>query len=239
MLGWNETTAITVLGIAFAVAGVYSIFLYAIMGYSARKIGERTVLLIGVVLVSIGPVAMFPYSGPIPPLRNETISTTISPVSTPVAEEWVYLQADSTELFDDEIEYTLLGLPSGNELGGCPASIQPWCLTTPAVTLVQFVIGFFFICTGYPFANAMSNSMFSQTLGPHPQGTWMGLLTAGGCVARTISPILVSSLYKTYGPQPTFGCMFAVSASIVILITIAYRRLIPYQYEQKPEPNKY
>jgi len=37
MLGWNETTAITVLGIAFAVAGVYSIFLYAIMGYSARK----------------------------------------------------------------------------------------------------------------------------------------------------------------------------------------------------------
>lgn len=37
MLGWNETKAITVLGIAFAVAGVYSIFLYAVMGPLARK----------------------------------------------------------------------------------------------------------------------------------------------------------------------------------------------------------
>ena len=71
------------------------------------------------------------------------------------------------------------------------------------------------------------------------QGTWMGALTAGGCVSRTVSPILVSLLYQQYGPRPTFGFMFGISLSIIVLILCTYRRLIPYQYETKPEPNKY
>jgi len=241
MLGWNETEAITLLGFAFAGAGVYSIFLYASMGWAARKIGERNVLLIGLILITIGPVAMFPYSGPIAPIRNGTMPTTLSPYSTtPMEEQWAqHLQANSAEWIDDETQYTLLGIPSGNELGGCPADTQPWCLYTPGVTLTQFIIGFFLIVTGYPFANAISNSLFSKILGPYPQGTWMGALTAGGCVSRTVSPILVSLLYQQYGPRPTFGFMFGISLSIIVLILCTYRRLIPYQYETKPEPNKY
>ena len=37
MLGWNETTAIIVIGIAFAAAGIYNGVLYALMGFLARK----------------------------------------------------------------------------------------------------------------------------------------------------------------------------------------------------------
>jgi len=245
MLGWNETTAIIVIGIAFAAAGIYNGVLYALMGFLARKVGERNLLLVAALFSLLGPVSLFPYSGAPPPLKNETIGnlTTLSSIITAVHEPWIYELSgqpiDSMEWLHSAINLTILEIPGGSELGGCPASLQPWCLTMPAIKLIQFIFGFLFIATGYPFGNAMGNAMFSKVLGPHAQGTWLGILNAGGCVSRTLSPILVSALYTQYGPRATFGFMAAVIASTIVVIGISYRRLIPYKYPSTTEVNKY
>lgn len=44
-----------------------------------RRLGERRMLLIGMILITIGPAVLFPYSGPMPALRNETTMTTTTP----------------------------------------------------------------------------------------------------------------------------------------------------------------
>lgn len=51
---------------------------------------------------------------------------------------------------------------------GCPVE-QEWCLTTPAMTLNQFLVGFALTCIGYPIGISLIQALFSKTLGPRPQ----------------------------------------------------------------------
>ncbi|KAF4519571.1 hypothetical protein B566_EDAN004779 [Ephemera danica] len=52
---------------------------------------------------------------------------------------------------------------------GCPVDVQPWCATTPAITVVQVLIGFVFTALGFAVSMALTQTIFSKVLGPRPQ----------------------------------------------------------------------
>merc|ERR1712176_318831 len=69
--------------------------------------------------------------------------------------------------------------------GGCDLE---WCEYTPAVTLVQFYLGYAISAISFPYCMAICQAVFSKVIGPRPQGLWMGLLTAAGSFARILGP---------------------------------------------------
>lgn len=56
----------------------------------------------------------------------------------------------------------------GQNLLGCPSN-QVWCTFTPAMTLTQFIIGYFLTCFGYPIGVTLIQTLFSKLLGARPQ----------------------------------------------------------------------
>ena len=115
-------------------------------------------------------------------------------------------------------------------VGGCPIEDQPWCGYTPAIHQAQLVVGFFLIATGFPMGAAMTNAIFSKLIGPFPQGTWMGILAVGSCLARVLCPICVTGIYSAFGTSATFGFMIGLMVIVIILTLSFYRRLVPYNY---------
>lgn len=88
---------------------------------------------------------------------------------------------------------------------GCPVVSQPWCATTPVLGFPEFILGYILSSFSYPIGVTLIQTIFSKVLGSRPQGTWMGLFTAGGCVSRILGPIAVGSIYTRYGPTWTFS----------------------------------
>ena len=66
----------------------------------------------------------------------------------------------------------------------------------------------------------------------------MGILAAGACLARTLCPICVSTIYASYGTWATFGFMACVMTCILVMTLTFHRRLVPYKYETVEE-NRY
>ncbi|EFX78855.1 hypothetical protein DAPPUDRAFT_53149 [Daphnia pulex] len=217
-LGLSEKSAIVVVGLAFAGAGVYSGVIFAILGPLSRRLGERILLIIGIFLLAIGPVLLFPYGGPPPPIKYLNSSHSIA--ST--------IGADNDTLLADSIFFPCIG--------GCPIDVQPWCGYTSAIRPEQLIAGFVLIVTGFPMGAAMTNSIFSKIIGPYPQGTWMGILAAGACFARVLCPICVTNIYSAFGPLAAFAFMTGIMVLVLMLLLIYYRHLVPYRYEDIEEP---
>lgn len=115
-------------------------------------------------------------------------------------------------IFDNE---TMNATDPNFELVGCPVS-QEWCLTTPAMTMTQFLLGYFLTCIGYPIGVTLIQTIFSKILGPRPQGVWMGLITGSGCFSRIMGPVCVGYMYTRYGTYATFG--FTTIMMVVAMI---------------------
>lgn len=77
---------------------------------------------------------------------------------------------------------------------------------------------------------AMTNAIYSKLIGPFPQGTWMGILAVGSCLARVLCPICVTGIYSAFGTWTTFGFVAGIMVLILILVVASYRRLVPYSY---------
>jgi len=118
---------------------------------------------------------------------------------------------------------------------GCPLD-QSWCDTMPRTEPAQMIVGFFFVCSGFPLGVALASAIYSKVLGPGPQGTAMGLLQAAGCLARVLCPILVTALYANAGTWGAMGFMIAVMAAILTLTLVVYRRLVPFQADAQNQP---
>lgn len=54
------------------------------------------------------------------------------------------------------------------ELVGCP-STQEWCLSTNAMTMFQFILGYGLTSFGYPIGVTVIQTLYSKILGPRPQ----------------------------------------------------------------------
>ncbi|XP_059622358.1 major facilitator superfamily domain-containing protein 8 [Phlebotomus argentipes] len=126
------------------------------------------------------------------------------------------------------------GTVSDTEILGCP-STQEWCRTTPAMTIMQFLLGYITTSIGYPIGVTLIQTIFSKILGPRPQGTWMGLMTGSGCLSRVLGPVFVGYIYTRLGTFWTFGVTTVMMAVAMIWLCLFSNRLVPPELDH-PAP---
>uniref|UniRef100_A0A3Q4ML72 Major facilitator superfamily domain containing 8 n=1 Tax=Neolamprologus brichardi TaxID=32507 RepID=A0A3Q4ML72_NEOBR len=188
-------------------AVLYNGIILCCIGFvSILVFGDRPVLLIGLVIIFCGFFILLPWGNHYPKIQ------------------WADIKNNSfvTQMPD------LIPAPNSTvEPTGCPIE-QTWCQYTPAIHIAQFFSADFLIGVGYPACNVMSYTLYSKILGPKPQGVYMGWLTASGSGARTLGPVFVSHVYTHLGPRWTFSLICGMVAGAIILLILAYRRLIAF-----------
>jgi len=218
-LGWDETTSIRNLGILMSIGAFVSLFAFGLVAPLTKRFDERLVYLIcGLIPMLGGRIAMIPMGSDYPPLllRSLIPNTTSSPDI-------------SFNMDTDDFNYYGMRNTNCNDESGQGGCALPWCEYTPQLTLFQLYLGYGISALAYPFCMAICQGIFSKVIGPRPQGLWMGLLTAVGSLARIVSPIFVSEIYKEFGTYWTFG-LCAGSIVLATLVTLAtYTRLVPLE----------
>lgn len=220
-LGITPTRAVVMVGIMYSTAGIYGILMFGSVGLLSRKMGERVVLGAGILLAMSGIISMYPYGGPLSPLKF--INETVQEVTTVSFSSMEYSSSDDLP----SCYNASLALTDG---AGCPVDKQPWCCETAAIHPEQLIVGYLFIFTGVPLAIMMCSVIFSKVLGPYPQGTWTGLLGAGTAVARILCPLCVTSLYAAWGMLATCAFMTTVMSIVLVIFATSYGRLVPYRH---------
>ncbi|KAB7501031.1 Major facilitator superfamily domain-containing protein 8 [Armadillidium nasatum] len=248
---WCDNAAVIVVGVSFCAAGVISLGMFILAVRLAKKYDERKILLFGAFIpIAIGVFLFIPWGPetitcdgchdgtPFPSVTNGPSSNLelVSPItpekSLPQNFNYIigltYLASSS-----DDDKYCDPG-----ECKGCPCDEQPWCEGYNKLPLPQFYVAFLIVISGYPYGTAMSNSIFSKILGPIPQGTWMGVLTSSGSLARVLGPVFVSYLYSSQGTIPTFSAILGGMLIAIVVILLMFRRLVPMKIDKKGDENR-
>ncbi|XP_023575290.1 major facilitator superfamily domain-containing protein 8 isoform X3 [Octodon degus] len=185
------------------------LFIFALF----ETLGERAVLLGGLLVVWAGFFILLPWGNQLPKIQwkdlhnNSIPNTTFGEIITGL---WKLPREDQSEL------------PTG-----CPIE-QTWCLYTPVIHMAQFFTSVVFIGIGYPACNVMSYTLYSKILGPKPQGVYMGWLTASGSGARILGPVFISHVYSYLGPRWAFGLVCGIVLLTISLLGVVYKRLIAF-----------
>lgn len=196
---WTKSEALYYMGLLMSIGAVVACVTFVAIAPLCSKFEERNVLLWGgFFLMVIGRALYIPW-GDAPPK--------------------IAIYPNVTEF----VNRTIDGLSDSNEIEivGCPSS-QEWCLTTPAMTMTQFLLGYFMTCVGYPIGVTLIQTIFSKILGPRPQGVWMGLITGAGCFSRILGPVCVGYVYTRMGTYATFG--FTTVMMVVSMIWLWFFR---------------
>ncbi|XP_062616053.1 major facilitator superfamily domain-containing protein 8-like [Saccostrea cucullata] len=231
MYAWTRAHATLYNGIILAVGGVVAILVFIVIKILSKKINERFLLIGGFVCCLLGFVVYLPWGDHYPPSQMATIY----PNSTPAINQSWFTMAPHQNLSLNTQAMVSNSSGENPEATGCPDAYQ-WCAYTPIVTLAQFLCGTALICIGYPVGNVMSYTLYSKILGPKPQGTMMGFLTASGSLARTVGPIFVSLIYNSFGPRVTFLSLCGMIILTLGWITFVFKRLVPFRFEKGVEP---
>ncbi|XP_023341021.1 major facilitator superfamily domain-containing protein 8 [Eurytemora carolleeae] len=214
-LGWDEGKSITNLGILMSVGAVISMFAYASVAPLTRLMDERLVYIgLGLIPMLLGRIVMLPMGKDFPPLKPDE------------GGEGGDGDGDGLHLYYQMFTRTQDSCQDESGTGGCDLE---WCKTTPAITEVQFYLGYIISAISFPYCMAICQALFSKLIGPRPQGVWMGLFTSVGSLARICGPIFVSKIYQSYGTYWTFGlCILSLVISLVVS-GLTYKRLIPIE----------
>lgn len=121
------------------------------------------------------------------------------------------------------------------ELVGCPET-QTWCHWTPALTLTQFLLGFFMTSVGYPIGLTLIQTIFSKLLGPRPQGVWMSMITGAGCLSRIMGSVCVTFVYTRFGTYATFGGTAVMMMVALVWIWWFRQRFVVAELETMRKP---
>ncbi|XP_011360429.1 major facilitator superfamily domain-containing protein 8 isoform X2 [Pteropus vampyrus] len=213
MYAWTREQAVLYGGIMLAAFGVQAIIAFLGIKLLSEKIGERALLLGGLVVVWVGFFILLPWGNQFPKIQWEDLHNNSIPNTT-----------------FGEIIITLWRSPRedhGEEPTGCPAE-QAWCLYTPMIHLAQFLTSVVLIGIGYASCHVTSYSLYSKILGPKPQGVYMGWLTASGSAARILGPVFISQVYTSWGPRWAFSLICGIVALAIILLGVVYKRLIAF-----------
>jgi MFS transporter, ceroid-lipofuscinosis neuronal protein 7 len=171
---WTKSEALKNMAILMTIGGAIACATFLLITPLCKMFKENQVLIVGgFFLMVLGRVAHIPYG-------NEFAKLSVD-------REFSFPNG-TIGSFDEDDPKVL----------GCPSS-QEWCKTTPVLGLPQFIIGYLLTSVGYPIGLTLIQTIFSKILGPRPQGVWMGLMTASGCLSRIFGPICVSVLYARYG----------------------------------------
>uniref|UniRef100_A0A1I7WUP3 MFS domain-containing protein n=1 Tax=Heterorhabditis bacteriophora TaxID=37862 RepID=A0A1I7WUP3_HETBA len=94
----------------------------------------------------------------------------------------------------------------GLEEVGCNPKKFRWCHYTHEVNFWLYAILYCTVLAAcFPLVNVSMNTLFSKILGSRRQGTMQGIMLMSGSLARTLGPLLVSTLFEQYGPEPVWG----------------------------------
>ncbi|KAI6173267.1 hypothetical protein M3Y98_01063500 [Aphelenchoides besseyi] len=120
---------------------------------------------------------------------------------------------------------------------GCNVDRFSWCdEIKPLNVWVYFVSFAVFIGLCFPNINITVGTLFSNILGPRFQGTQQGIMQMSGSFARLTGPIIISSLYSTYGPRHAWILEIVVLAATIGLWLIFYKRMIPLEVDEEQPP---
>ncbi|XP_019684546.2 major facilitator superfamily domain-containing protein 8 isoform X2 [Felis catus] len=185
------------------------LFIFALF----ETIGERAILLGGLIVVWVGFFILLPWGNQFPKIQWEELHNNSIPNTT-----------------FGEIIITLWKSPREDHNEGptgCPIE-QAWCFYTPMIHLAQFLTAAMLIGVGYPSCNVTSYTLYSKVLGPKPQGVYMGWLTASGSAARILGPVFISQVYTSWGPRWAFSLVCGIVVLTIMLLGVVYRRLVPF-----------
>ncbi|XP_045408259.1 major facilitator superfamily domain-containing protein 8 isoform X3 [Lemur catta] len=213
MYGWTQEQAVLYDGIILAALGVEAVVILLGVKLLSKKIGERAILLGGLIVVWVGFFILLPWGNQFPKIQWEDLHNNSIP-NTTFGEIIIGLWKSPREDHNER--------PTG-----CPIE-QAWCLYTPVIHLTQFLTSAVLIGIGYPVCNLMSYTLYSKILGPKPQGVYMGWLTASGSGARILGPVFISQVYAHWGPRWAFGLVCGMVVFTITLLGVIYKRLIAF-----------
>uniref|UniRef100_F1LC70 Major facilitator superfamily domain-containing protein 8 n=1 Tax=Ascaris suum TaxID=6253 RepID=F1LC70_ASCSU len=125
--------------------------------------------------------------------------------------------------------------------GGCLRRYE-WCAYTSRVPLIIYVFSFIVILGfAFPFTSAPLGTVFSEILGPRKQGMMQGLFEFGACIARCISPLILTILFERSGYLWTTLMHLGLLSIGMALLIIFYQRIVPLRLRPKsgiPTPYK-
>uniref|UniRef100_A0A8C1ZSK3 Major facilitator superfamily domain containing 8 n=2 Tax=Cyprinus carpio TaxID=7962 RepID=A0A8C1ZSK3_CYPCA len=202
MFAWTRKEAVLYNGIILAAIGFESILVFVVVKVVSARVGDRPLLLGGLILIFVGFFILLPWGNQYPKIQ------------------WADIQ-NNTGLAPTQPSNTSL------EPTGCPYK-QAWCLFTPVIHLAQYITSDILIGVGYPTCNVMSYTLYSKILGPKPQGVYMGWLTASGSGARTLGPVFVSQVYTILGPRWAFSVICGIVLVAIVFLSAMYKRLVAF-----------
>lgn len=131
------------------------------------------------------------------------------------------------------LEYDL-AIGNGTEIGGCNVDRFDWCEeATPLNVWIFYGAYILLIGTCFPSINISLNTLFSKILGPRRMATAQGLLQMTGSVARLSGPLIISSLYTSFGLRLSWTLELIVLSLVVICWLKFYDRMVPLKIEGK------
>ncbi|XP_064006042.1 major facilitator superfamily domain-containing protein 8 isoform X1 [Pogoniulus pusillus] len=224
MYSWTRKEAVFYNGIILIVVGIESVIVFMVVKILAKKAGERAMLHGGLLIVLVGFFILLPWGKKLPNIQWQEIKNNSIPRTT------------YTEMVMPFWSWQIAA--NHTEPVGCPI-MQSWCLNTPMIYLAQYLSSDILIGLGYPVCHVMSYALYSKILGPKPQGTYMGWLTASGSGARILGPVFVSQVYTHLGPRWAFSLICGVVVASLLLLEIVYKRLIAFsvRYGRMQEEN--
>ncbi|XP_034020010.1 major facilitator superfamily domain-containing protein 8 [Thalassophryne amazonica] len=205
IFAWTRKEAILYNGIFICCIGFESILVFLAVKVASQRVGDRPVLLAGLVIIFCGFFTLLPWGNHYPRIQ------------------WADVKNNSLV---NQMSFTVTS-NSSLEPTGCPYQ-QTWCQYTPAIYLAQYISSGILIGVGYPACNVMSYTLYSKILGPKPQGVYMGWLTASGSGARTLGPVFVSHVYTILGPRWAFSQICGMVLVTIILFGSIYHRLLAF-----------
>lgn len=208
MFAWTRKEAVLYNGIIICCIGFESILVFLVVKVASQRVGDRPVLLAGLVIIFCGFFILLPWGNHYPKIQ------------------WADIKNNSM------VSMMSAFSNSSVEPTGCPFD-QTWCQYTPAIHLAQYISSDILIGIGYPACNVMSYTLYSKILGPKPQGVYMGWLTASGSGARTLGPIFVSHVYTILGPRWAFSLICGLMVGSVIILAALYHRLIAFSVRHR------
>uniref|UniRef100_A0A671PE88 Major facilitator superfamily (MFS) profile domain-containing protein n=1 Tax=Sinocyclocheilus anshuiensis TaxID=1608454 RepID=A0A671PE88_9TELE len=206
MFAWTRKEAVLYNGIILAAIGFESILVFVVVKVVSARVGDRPLLLGGLILIFAGFFILLPWGNQYPKIQWADIQNNTMPA----------IRLAPTPPSNTSLEPT-----------GCPYE-QAWCLFTPVIHLAQYITSDILIGVGYPTCNVMSYTLYSKILGPKPQGVYMGWLTASGSGARTLGPVFVSHVYTILGPRWAFTVICGIVLAAIVLLSAMYKRLVAF-----------
>ncbi|XP_071449181.1 major facilitator superfamily domain-containing protein 8 isoform X2 [Hetaerina americana] len=235
MFAWSKAEALYYMGMLMSVGAIVACATFLAIGPLCKWFDERKVLLYGgFFLMVLGRATYIPWGGDPPKIarsklsldlmQNATIASQITDNITEYEVTTSILGLRDNATYEANMEQQNYTMDESEGPLGCPET-QTWCLTTPAMTIPQLLIGYAFTAVGYPIGVTLIQTLFSKILGPRPQGVWMGFITGSGCLSRVMGPVFVAYIYTTLGTYWTFGITTIMMAVSMLWLHIVRNRL--------------